>query len=245
MRGIVAAALVVGLGAPASARPARQVAPVVATAPEAAVAVDKVQAFYAKVTHLTAAFQQAVTTATFADTRRSAGHVWIARPGKMRWDYDGKPRRGHVAVKRSVISNGTYLYVVEHDNKQVFKKDVKRDLMPAAISFLYGKGDLKTAFTPAIDTSGTYGTRTDVVLALTPKQPSAQFTALYLVVDPATYRVKESIVVDSSANVNHFTFDAPDTAAAVPDSLFEFDERGAAARYYKIHDADAEQAKAE
>ena len=45
------------------------------------------------------------------------------KPGKMRWDYLEK-KKDKVEVKKSFISNGTYLYVVEHDNKQVVKKNL-------------------------------------------------------------------------------------------------------------------------
>ncbi len=65
----------------------------------------------------------------------------IAKPGKMRWDYREK-RKDAVVVKKSFISNGQTLYDVEHDNKQVIKKNLSQDLMPVAVSFLYGKGDL-------------------------------------------------------------------------------------------------------
>ena len=37
--------------------------------------------------------------------------------------------------------------------------------------------------------TGTYGGKTDHVLKLTPKAPSAQYKLLYLVVDPGTSRV--------------------------------------------------------
>src|SRR3954447_25617786 len=105
------------------------------------------------------------------------------KPGKMRWDYVEK-RKSDVVVKKSFISNGAYLYVIEHDNKQVVKKNLQQDIMPVAVSFLYGKGDLKAEFNAELDHTGKYGEKTDLVLKLTPKQPSAQYKNLYLVVSP-------------------------------------------------------------
>jgi len=158
------------------------------------------------------------------------------KPGKMRWDYLEKKKTG-VEVKKSFISNGTYLYVVEHDNKQVVKKNLERDLMPVAVSFLYGKGDLKAEFNPELDKSGKYGEKGDLVLKLTPKQPSAQYKNLYLVVSPKDFHVSQSVVVDSSNNVNHFKFFAPDFQKPIKDSIFEFDERSV--KNYRVIDADA------
>jgi outer membrane lipoprotein carrier protein len=204
-------------------------------APDAASAVQHVQDFYAKIKQVTALFRQTVKNSTFGTSKDSDGKVWLAKPGKMRWDYVEK-KQNNVIPKKSFISNGTTLYLVDHDNKQVLKKDLKQDLLPVAVSFLYGKGDLATEFNPAVDTSGTYGGKDDLVLKLTPKQPSAQYKALYLVVNKQDFHVSQSIIVDSSNNVNHFRFFSPDFEAPIKDSWFEFDPRSVT--NYRVIDAD-------
>lgn len=207
-----------------------------ATPSTAAEVVDRVQQFYAGIKQVTASFRQAVTNDTFGSTKTSDGTLWIMKPGKMRWDYLEK-KKTVVEVKKSFISNGTYLYVVEHDNKQVVKKSLQQDLMPVAVSFLYGKGDLKAEFNPEIDRTGKYGEKDDIVLKLTPRQPSAQYKNLYLVVSPGDFHVSQSVIIDSSNNVNHFRFFAPDFDKPIKDSYFEFDERSV--KNYRILDADA------
>jgi len=184
----------------------------------AADAVDKVQTFYAGIKQVTASFRQAVTNDTFGSTKTSDGTVWIMKPGKMRWDYLEK-RKDKVEVKKSFISNGKYLYVVEHDNKQVMKK-----------------GDLKAEFTSELDKSGKYGGKDEIVVKLTPKQPSAQYKNLILVVSPADYHVAQSIIIDSSNNVNHFRFFSPDFEKPIKDTWFEFSE--SSVKNYRIVDAD-------
>jgi outer membrane lipoprotein carrier protein len=228
------APLVAAPVAPAVA--AAPAAPAAAAAPTAAAVVDQVQRFYAGIKQVTASFRQAVTNDTFGSTKSSDGTVWIMKPGKMRWDYLDK-KKGLVEVKKSFISNGTYLYVVEHDNKQVVKKNLERDLMPVAVSFLYGKGDLKAEFNPELDKTGKYGEKGDLVLKLTPKQPSAQYKNLYLVVSPGDFHVSQSVIIDSSNNVNHFRFFAPDFEKPIKDAYFEFDERSV--KGYRVIDADA------
>ena len=113
-------------------------------------------------------------------------------------------------------------------------------MMPVAVSFLYGKGDLKTEFNAELDTSGKYGGKDDIVLKLTPKKPSAQYKSLFLVVDPndknAPYHVSQSVIVDASNNVNHFRFFAPDFEEPIKDAWFEFDPRSVP--NYRIVDAD-------
>jgi len=202
----------------------------------AAEIVDRVQQFYAGIKQVTASFRQAVTNTTFGSTKTSDGAVWIMKPGKMRWDYLEKKKTG-VEVKKSFISNGAYLYVIEHDNKQVVKKNLQHDLMPVAVSFLYGKGDLKAEFDAELDKSAKYGEKDDIVLKLTPKQPSAQYKNLFLVVSPKDFHVSQSVIIDSSGNVNHFRFYAPDFDKPIKDSYFEFDERSV--KNYRVIDADS------
>ncbi len=201
----------------------------------AADAVDKVQKFYASVNQVTALFRQTVTYSTFGTTKESNGKLWIQKPGKMRWDYSEK-KKEVVQVKKSFISNGSYLYMVEHDNKQVVKKNLQNDLMPVAVSFLYGKGDLKAEFNAELDKTGKFGTKDELVLKLTPKKPSAQYKNLYLVVATSDFHVTQSIIIDSSDNTNHFRFFSPDFKAAVDARWFEFDEKSV--KNYRIVDAD-------
>lgn len=220
--------------APIAAAPAAGSAATTASANDV---VDNVQKFYANIKQVTAQFRQSVTNETFGSTKTSDGTVWIMKPGKMRWDYLEK-KKTKVEVKKSFISNGKSLYVVEHDNMQVVKKNIQNDLMPVAVSFLYGTGDLKSEFNAELDKSGKYGAKGEVVLKLTPKKPSAQYKNLILVVSPDNYRVTQSIIIDSSNNVNHFRFFAPDFDKPIKESWFEFDERSV--KNYRIVDADQE-----
>ncbi|KAB2887903.1 MAG: outer membrane lipoprotein carrier protein LolA [Kofleriaceae bacterium] len=229
---------------PQPATPAAKPTPVlvqkrVAAAPTAAEILSGVQKFYASITHVNAKFRQEVVNATFGRSEKSDGTLWIQKPGKMRWDYYGKKKP--VAVEKHFISNGASLYVVDRPNKQVIKKDLQKNLLPTAVTFLYGKGDLAADFTPELDKSSTFGAKTDHVLKLTPKAPSAQYKHLYLVVDPATFKVKESIIIDSANNKNHFKFYELNTKATVKDEWFEFNEKSPMVKNYRIVDGDAPQ----
>jgi outer membrane lipoprotein carrier protein len=232
-----------GAGSAAGSAAAAKTAPApAATGISAADAVAEVQKFYANIKQVTAVFRQSVTNNTFGSTKSSDGTVWLSKPGKMRWDYVEKKKAGtktEVKVKKSFISNGSYLYVVEHDNKQVVKKNLQNDLMPVAVTFLYGKGNLTAEFNPEIDKSNKYGGKGDIVLKLTPKKASAQYKNLILVVAPDNYRVKQSVIIDASNNVNQFQFFEPNFEKAISDKSFEFDERSV--KNYRIVDADAQQ----
>lgn len=218
----------------AAAAPVAPVAPLSANN-----VVDRVQAFYVSIKQVSAKFRQSVTNATFGgDPKTNDGNVYIQKPGKMRWDYFAAKKGNAVRTKKSFISNGAYLYVIEYDNKQILKKSLENDLMPVAVSFLYGKGDLKADFTPELDTSGKYGAKGELVLKLTPKKPSAQYKNLYLVVDGTDYHVTQSIIIDSSNNTNHIRFYRPDFEKPIKESWFEFNEKSEAVKNFRIVEDD-------
>ena len=226
------------ISAPIIATPAAGSAAAQAATPSAATTVDNVQKFYANIKQVGAQFKQTVSNSTFGTNKTSTGSVWLMKPGKMRWDYVEK-KKNKTQVEKSFISNGKYLYVVEHGNKQVIKKNLQNDLMPVAVTFLYGKGDLKAEFNAEVDKTGKYGAKGDIVLKMTPKKPSAQYKNLYLVVAPDNFRVKQSVIIDSSNNTNQFEFFTPDFEKEMKDTIFEFDERSV--KNYRIIDADQQQ----
>ncbi len=224
------------VGAPGAAATATATA-----APTASSTVAEVQKFYAGIKQVTSRFRQTVTNSTFGTSKNSDGLVLLSKPGKMRWDYYEAKKTGEktktVVVKKSFISNGSYLYVVEHDNKQVMKKNLQNDLMPVAVTFLYGKGDLSAEFNSEIDKSNKYGGKDDIVLKMTPKKASAQYKNLYLVVAKDNFRVKQSVIIDSSNNINQFMFYEPNFEKGIDAGKFEFDERSV--KNYRIIDGDA------
>jgi outer membrane lipoprotein carrier protein len=205
------------------------------SAQTAATVLEEVQRFYAGTKQLTAKFGQKVTNKAFGKPGESGGNVYLTKPGKMRWDYSDKKGKG---VRKSFISNGKYVYVVEHDNKQVTKKKIEEDLMPVAVTFLTGKGDLSSEFNTELEASST---KDDIVLKLTPKTPSAQYKTLHLTVAKDNYRVKKSVVTDSADNTTELNFYQPDFEKAVDKKWFEFNPKTAPS--YRMIDADRPPAK--
>jgi outer membrane lipoprotein carrier protein len=228
-RTLVAAAWLLGLVSCNSALAAPKTAPQV---------LADVKKTYAKVTDLSASFQQTITNVTFGTTKTHDGQVWLRRPAKMRWDYYAPQRKGQPrTTAKHFVSNGVTLYMIDRDNQQLMKNKLELSPLPVAITFLYGQGDVTKDFRAVLDTSKKYGKRGDHVLKLTPKQPSAQYKSLYFVVDPATSQVRESIVVDTADNVSRFVFTNINTAPTMKDYYFEVDEKDPAFAHYQIIDA--------
>lgn len=206
-------------------------------------ALDKIQAFYASISSVSAKFRQHVANPQFGTDKTSNGAVLIAKPGKMRWDYyETRKEKGKdvTANTKTFVSNGSYLYVVEYDNKQVSKKNLQNEAMPVAISFLYGKGDLKATFTAALNPTSSYAGKDRLVITLTPKEKSTQYKTLELVVSTTDYHVLQSILTDGNNNTNRFEFFEPNFKAAIPDTRFTFDPKKDTPNY-RLIDLDQQQ----
>jgi outer membrane lipoprotein carrier protein len=178
-----------------SVLPAPAAAPAPLTADQV---VAKVQGYYLHAQKLRADFRQELNNVTFGKTSTADGKLYIAKPGKMRWDYE-KPERKYF------ISDGATLWVYEEANRQAFQQSLKDQVLPVAITFLYGTGDLGAEFRAALD-PGKYGGKDDYVVKLTPRQPEAQYKNLWLVVDATDFHVKESVILEATDNINHFSF---------------------------------------
>jgi outer membrane lipoprotein carrier protein len=187
----------------------------VAVAPTASDVVAKVQNFYTATKSFTASFQQTVTNQTFNKVKPkvSLGKVYILKPGKMRWDYKNESYRTSAdpKVSKSFISDGKHLWAVMHKNKQYYKEDLSGSTLPVALSFLMGTGNLTKEFDVALDTPGKYGSKSDILLLLTPKQPSARYKKLWLVVDSKNFSVKQSIVLNTKGDTNAIRFSSVKT----------------------------------
>jgi outer membrane lipoprotein carrier protein len=174
--------------------------------------VAEVQKRYDGAADFRARFTQTLTSTALGRKTSSSGEVTFKKPGRMRWDYE-KPD------KSSYVTDGGVLWLYEPDDKQAFKQDLKSSQLPAALSFLTGKGKLAAEFdiTFAGNKPGP-----DYVLSLSPKAPQAQVKTIQFVVDPRTYDVRESVITDGQGNINDLTFADIRVNTRVPDALFKF-----------------------
>lgn len=205
--------------------------PAVASPGSADEVVAAVQDFYKKTPHLTAKFRQTTMNATFGIPKTNDGKVYLKKPGKMRWDYYSKRQKGQPL--RTQLSDGKTAWNIDYKGKWYYRQDLSQSALPVAVTFLTGKGELSKEFNAELDTRGKYGKKGDIVLALTPKKPSAQFKTLYLVVDAQSKRVKQSIVINAAGDTNMFSFYEPNASKTVTDQLFVFNPKATAARGFR------------
>jgi outer membrane lipoprotein carrier protein len=188
-----------------------------ASAPVADVAtvVDRMQKKYDEAKDFRAHFTQKFTRKAFARALISEGDVLIKKPGKMRWNYK-KPE------EQMYLSNGQTLWVYQPEDAQVIKQDLKTSQLPAALAFLTGKGKLTTEFDVKLAPQIPYGAPGLIKLSLTPKRPQSAYQAIYFLVDPKDYLVRESVLVDVQGSVNHFVFTDVAVNTKIADAVFKW-----------------------
>jgi len=214
-------ALILASGtAPALAAASASPVPVAAAAPagdspDLHTVLDRMQKRYDQAKDFYARFTQNYSRAVVGRATLSTGTITFKKPGRMRWDYD-KPE------PRMFLSNGQVLWLYEPTEKQAFKQDLKSSQLPAALAFLMGKGKITDEFDVTFAKDAKQGHPGDFRLALSPKQPQSAYKSILFIVDPKEFLVRESVLVDSQGNTNHFTFDGLEVNGKVADAVFKW-----------------------
>jgi outer membrane lipoprotein carrier protein len=210
-----AAAAVLLLAAPAVAADA-PAAPAPRADPEVAAAVKKMQAFYERTKGFDTRFEQRFVAGAGSRLGGVAGgRLRFRKPEGgtgplMRWDYDD----GRILL---LVKDTSWTY--DPDTKQATEYRVDPAQLSAAVTFLWGEGRLDREF--EITRAGRTDLAEGLALALDPKQPTGAFTRVFLVVDPATGVVRESVVVQPNGAENRIRFLAPKTDVKLDGAAFD------------------------
>ncbi|HEY4223357.1 MAG TPA: outer membrane lipoprotein chaperone LolA, partial [Myxococcota bacterium] len=160
---------------------------------------DGIQKTYDGTTDFSGDFTQKYTYTLLRRTQESSGSVKFKKPGLMRWDYT-------TPQPKNFVVDGKSLWVYQSADKNAFVNACfQQDGLTASVAFLWGQGKIRDQFDVKWF-DGVFGDKSDIHLELDPKAPNAVYAKLILVVDPKTSRVKQSVVVDPSGNVNQFIY---------------------------------------
>lgn len=193
----------------------------VATAPEApkktggsvALAAQRMQAFYEKSHDLTVHFQQTFVNPAFHKTLHSEGRLAFEKPGMIRFDYTSPEPKLFVVKGDRIVS---YIPAAQ----QAMEGSFKADQLSASVTFLWGRGHLESEF--RIAAADRKDLAPGIALELTPRHPDPRFQRIFFVVDPKSFAVKESLVVDGAGDENRFDFSDLRPDAGLSPKDFDF-----------------------
>lgn len=97
------------------------------------------ESFNAKVRTFEAHFVQTVPAAQGQAARTESGRIWIARPGRFRWEYEG-------GSDQVILSDGKTLQLYDRPLAQVTRRPVDQALASTPALLLSGQGDLSAQF---------------------------------------------------------------------------------------------------
>lgn len=156
-------------------------------------AVERMQKLYNETKDLKGKFKQVYTDKLYERKRTSYGYMYVKKPGMMRWNYV-QPER------KAFISDGQVLWVWEPEDKQAFRNPLDASTLSTGLTFLLGAGDLRQEFEISrAEATGEIGAAGQILLKLTPRQPTAQYDYLMFALRPSDFVVVESMVVSKHA----------------------------------------------
>lgn len=182
--------------------------------------VKKIQARYEQTKDLQADFAQKTKVEGFATPITSSGHLFLKRPGRLRWDYV-EPSREEIYVNQDDVK----MYVPEH-SQVLIGKLTQMAASQAPLQLLQGIGKIEEEFdlAPAPDHArGAGGLPLVVLIPKTKDQQAARpFQQIVLEADPKTHYIKSLTLHELSGNVATFEFSSVKPNAGLQDGLFEF-----------------------
>lgn len=166
--------------------------------PDVKKAVDQMQKFYEETKDYSSDFQQTYTYKTFNRKQRSSGTMRFMKQGAaMRWDYEKPDPKVFVVAFNKVFMH-------DPEAKQVTVAPIDTEKLSASVTFLWGQGRLDREFD--IKRADRKDLTGGIALELTPKTPDPRFQKVFFLLDPQSYAVKETIVVDPDGSENRMAF---------------------------------------
>ena len=144
--------------------------------------------------------------------------LFRSKPDKVRFDYVNKKQK----PDKSFVFDGTTLWYEETLNRKVTKTAASTSALPSAVAFLTNPGQLANDFTVAAPANKHHLVPGAIVLELTPKQPSATYAMIQLVVDPTTWTVPRSIVYAPGGDSTTYELRSVNLAAKLPADRFVY-----------------------
>jgi outer membrane lipoprotein carrier protein len=173
----------------------------------------RVQRFYEHAKNFSARFAQTSTYPTFGNVKQAGGKVYLAKPDRLRWEYDDG---------RLIVLDGKALWNWNPEDKEAtVHRGFGASQVPPEFAFLFGKGALLDRFSVR-EAEAAPGLPQGETLELVPRKPSPDVQKLVLVAGPDG-QVKASVVTNSQGDVNQLVFSEVKVDGQLVDSIFRFE----------------------
>ncbi|MGH1339996.1 MAG: LolA family protein [Nannocystales bacterium] len=161
----------------------------------------QVQSFYDGTSNLQASFTQTYSNSVYGTKKVSKGVLKAVKPGKMVWDYAA-------ADTPDIYVDGSRVWSVERDTKQVATRDIGKSDIAGVEKFLFGGKQLTEDFRVKIAEAKfqkRYASKAgQTAIRMQPKKKNPHYKEIILVVDDATGRVQAFALWNQDGSTNLF-----------------------------------------
>ena len=185
-------------------------------------ALASLETFYANVNTLKAEFRQTVFDTDQEIIDQSRGILYIARPGKFRWEYSSP-------LPQTIISDAEKIWIHDIELEQVTVRNYQQTLAGTPAELLAGSGDLTSQYELVSIDDSSDGMEW---LSLTPKSDDTQFEEVRIgfkdnklvtmrLIDSferTTQLIFDELEENASINLSLFSFDVPDNVDLIDDT---------------------------
>lgn len=170
---------------------------------------ERLDRFFEKVTTFKASFIQVVLDENLLALEETSGLLWIARPGRFRWDYES----GH---RQSIVADGEVLWLYDVELEQVTRRAQESAIGQTPAVLLSGGQHYRKDYNVTI--LGRQGAVNWI--SLVPKFSDGSFAEIQLGFEGETLRLIQ--LLDELNQITRVTLANVVENEPIPDSVFRF-----------------------
>ena len=170
---------------------------------------ERLDRFFEKVTTFRASFIQVVLDENLLALEESSGLLWIARPGRFRWDYESVHRQ-------SIVADGEVLWLYDVELEQVTRRAQESAIGQTPAVLLSGGQQYRKDYNVTI--LGRQGAVNWI--SLVPKFSDGSFAEIQLGFEGETLRLIQ--LLDELNQITRVTLANVVENEPIPDSVFRF-----------------------
>jgi chaperone LolA len=170
---------------------------------------ERLDRFFEKVNTFKASFIQVVLDENLLALEESSGLLWIARPGRFRWDYES-------VQAQTIVADGQVLWVYDVELEQVTRKEQESAIGQTPAVLLSGGQQYRKDYNVSI--LGGQGAVNWI--SLVPKLSDGSFAEIQLGFEGETLRLIQ--LLDELNQITRVTLANVVENEPIPDSVFQF-----------------------
>jgi outer membrane lipoprotein carrier protein len=159
-------------------------------------------------------FEQRLVSGALGSDLAETGDFYIARPGRMRWDYREPERK--IAI---VDGDSTWLFLEEDEQLILGRLEEQGELLPRLLA---GKGRITDEFEASVMAEPRRAGGGAYQLQLVPVGGDQAFESVVVVLRPPRFAIEAVEVFDAAGNRVFYRFSELRRNRGLPEGLFEF-----------------------